>query len=64
MKILDNGVLREMTDDELQQCAAAEENAGGEDALTEFFAGLASGETNSIAKIRALAREFLNKTGG
>ena len=29
------------------------------DAIRSFFEGLASGDTNSIAKIRALAKEFL-----
>ena len=33
-----------------------------EDAIKIFFEGLADGETNSIAKIRALAQEFLNNT--
>ncbi|MBQ8550248.1 MAG: hypothetical protein IJ426_02785 [Clostridia bacterium] len=32
------------------------------DPITEFFEGLASADTNSIAKIRALAKEFLTNT--
>lgn len=33
------------------------------DPIKAFFEGLASADTNSIAKIRALAREFLNVEG-
>ena len=39
----------------------AEDNKAG-DAITAFFEGLASSETNSIAKIRNLAQAFLDNT--
>ena len=32
------------------------------DPIKEFFEGLSSADTNSIAKIRSLARAFLEKT--
>lgn len=35
----------------------------GRDALSAFFSGLASSDTNSIAKIRALAKTFLENSG-
>lgn len=39
-----------------------EEETSQEEALQSFFEGLASGETNSIAKIRALAQKFIDST--
>ena len=65
MKIDDNGIIREMTEEELaetQKNIPSTPTPNGEDAIKTFFEGLADGETNSIAKIRALAQEFLNNT--
>ena len=65
MRIYDNGTYRDMTAEEI---AEFEKNIpttptpNEEDAIKNFFEGLADGETNSIAKIRALAQEFLNNT--
>lgn len=60
MIILKNGQYI-YEDDAPQVDEPAEENKAG-DAITEFFEGLASSETNSIAKIRNLAQTFLDNT--
>ncbi len=41
--------------------AAVEQTAICADPIKEFFEGLASSNTNSIAKIRELARAFLSE---
>ena len=67
MKIYENGIYRDMTAEELaevENLAAEEVGQSDENAINAFFAGLASTDTNSIAKIRALAQEFLNNTRG
>ena len=68
MRIYENGIYRDMTEAEIAEAEnlAAEEAAAqsDENAINAFFAGLASSDTNSIAKIRALAQEFLNNTRG
>lgn len=67
MKVLENGIYRDMTEAEIskmQKDAPEEPTPNEEDAINNFFAGLASTDTNSIAKIRALAQDFLNNTRG
>ena len=67
MKINDNGIIRDMTPEEIAEMYVPEPSESpqnDENAINAFFAGLASSDTNSIAKIRALAQEFLNNTRG
>ena len=54
-----NGIIVEVEDTTVEE----EVSAGGNEPIKAFFEGLASADTNSIAKIRALAREFLNVGG-
>ena len=49
-----NGKILEVADENAPETA---------EPIKAFFEGLADADTNSIAKIRALAREFLEKTG-
>ena len=64
MRIYDNGEYRDATPAEEAMLTApdAMPEAERSDPLEAFFAGLASGSTNSIAKIRLLAQEFLDQT--
>lgn len=55
-----NGIFKDVAEDTTE--TNLPETPNGEDAIKTFFEGLADGETNSIAKIRALAQEFLNNT--
>ena len=69
INVLENGkvITRDMTEEEIAEIennAPAEPTPNEENAINNFFAGLASADTNSIAKIRALAQEFLNNTRG
>ncbi len=52
-----NGIFAYITDEPIPEQPEAVEP------IKTFFEGLAAVDTNSIAKIRALAREFLEKTG-
>lgn len=70
-KIWINGIYRDMTAEEEKEWLANQpesieeiptEEVDNETALKDFFTGLASGETNSIAKIRELAKEFLERS--
>ena len=61
-----NGKQKKMTNAEIAEYnilpdAHIPDTAGDTGALHEFISGLASSETNSIAKIRELAKQFLNK---
>lgn len=58
VKALVNGRYEEI---ELEEQLATEQNS--EAAMKRFFETLANSETNSIAKIRAAASEFLSATG-
>lgn len=61
MRIFDDGIYRDATSEEESLILENTCNATTEtDALGEFFTGLASADTNSIAKIRRLAQAFLN----
>lgn len=67
MKIDDNGVIREMTVEEIsafEACRIEEMPIDAEAALQTMAAEIASADTNSIAKIRAAAQRFLDATGG
>lgn len=68
MRVCDNGIYRDMTEEEIAEMKSVvipdEPPQNDERAINAFFAGLASADTNSIAKIRALAQEFLNNTRG
>lgn len=68
-KIWINGIYRDMTAEEekawLESHPESNEETtevDNETALKDFFTALASGETNSIAKIRQLAKEFLERS--
>lgn len=65
MKIDDNGVVRDMTAEEIAEFEAnrIEDVAVSADtALQTMAAEIASSDTNSIAKIRAAAQRFLDAT--
>lgn len=72
MKLYKNGEYIEVEDviteaeNELIQTApeAAEPAVSIENALRDTMTAIASADTNSIAKIRAAAQQFLDKTGG
>jgi len=53
-----NGIVVEVED----EIAVEEQPIGDDEPIKSFFEGLASTDTNSIAKIRALAKEFLANT--
>lgn len=53
-----NGIVVEVED----EIAVEEQPIGDDEPIKAFFEGLASTDTNSIAKIRALAKEFLANT--
>lgn len=69
-KLWINGVIRDMTPEEekawlesrLESSEEISTEVDNETALKDFFTGLASGETNSIAKIRELAQQFLERS--
>lgn len=66
MRIDDNGVIREMTAEEIAAFEAErieEAPVDEQAALQTFAAEIASSDTNSIAKIRAAAQRFLDATG-
>ena len=52
-----NGIFAYIADEPVSEQVEAAEP------IKTFFEGLANADTNSIAKIRALARDFLEKTG-
>lgn len=67
MKIDDNGIIRDMTTEEESEYIAnkpqkEEKTVDTKTALQSFFEGLSSSETTSIAKIRALAKKFIEDT--
>jgi len=53
-----NGIVVEVED----EIAVEEVSTENDEPIKAFFEGLASTDTNSIAKIRALAKEFLANT--
>ena len=53
-----NGIIVEVEDEVVVEEAPEGEN----DPIKAFFEGLASSDTNSIAKIRSLAKVFLENT--
>ena len=64
MKIYDNGVYREMTAEEIEayNAASAELEEIPTDALREMITQLSTATT--LAQMRAVAKDFLEKSGG
>lgn len=68
MKINDNGITRDMTPEEeskfitMQSTNNISEEEKYDEALKSFFEALANNETNTIAKIRNLAQQFIDST--
>lgn len=61
VKVLVNGEYLEVEDTQ-EPLPEEPTEVNNEDALKDFFIGLSSGETNSIAKIRQLAKDFLERS--
>ncbi len=68
MKINDNGITRDMTPEEeseyitMQSTKNFSEEEKYDEALKSFFEALADNQTNTIAKIRNLAQQFIDNT--